>query len=54
LGNPGLKPEVTQELEFGFDATVLGDRLSIEATYYRKTTKDAIVSQPAVPSLSVR
>jgi len=50
LGNPDLKPEVGQELEAGFDASVLDGRLALQFTYYDQTTKDAIVERPALPS----
>ena len=51
LGNVDLKPEVGQELEAGFDAAFLQDRLGFEFTWYSKQTKDALVQVPALPSL---
>ena len=51
LGNPDLKPEVGQEIELGFDAALWNDRIGVEFTWYDQTTKDAIVSVPAIPSL---
>jgi hypothetical protein len=51
IGNPDLKPEVGQELEAGFDATLFDERVGIEFTYYTKKTTDAIVSVPVTPSL---
>lgn len=50
-GNPDLKPEKGQEVEFGFDASFLDERLSLEMTYFDKTTNDLILSQPLPPSL---
>ena len=50
VGNPDLKPEVTQEIEAGFDASLLKNRLSVEFTYYDKTTKDGIFSALNSPS----
>jgi len=50
VGNPNLKPEVTQEIEAGFDASLLKNRLSVEFTYYDKTTKDGIFSALSSPS----
>jgi outer membrane receptor protein involved in Fe transport len=50
LGNPNLKPERGRELELGFDAGFLRDRLGIDFTYYRTLTSDAIVRQPVPPS----
>lgn len=49
LGNPDLKPEVGKELELGFE-TGMFNRLSIDFTYFTKTTKDVIVSQAVAPS----
>jgi TonB-linked SusC/RagA family outer membrane protein len=46
LGNPDLGPEVGSELELGFDASLLNDRLGAEFTWYRRVTNDAIVSRP--------
>jgi hypothetical protein len=43
VGNQRLKPERQSEFEAGFDATVLGDRLRLEGTYYTKVSHDALV-----------
>jgi TonB-linked SusC/RagA family outer membrane protein len=51
IGNPDLKPEVGEELELGFDASMLGERVGLEFTYYTKRTRDAIVQVPVTPSL---
>jgi hypothetical protein len=51
LGNPGLKPEVGEELELGFDASILNERIGLEFTFYDKKTRDAIVAVPVVPSI---
>lgn len=51
IGNPDLKPEVGQELEAGFDATLFDERVGIEFTYYTKKTTDAIVQVRVTPSL---
>ncbi|HSL71819.1 MAG TPA: SusC/RagA family TonB-linked outer membrane protein, partial [Longimicrobiales bacterium] len=48
-GNPNLKPERGKELEVGFEAELLR-RLSIDFTYYDKTTVDVIVNQAVAPS----
>ncbi len=50
IGNPDLKPEVGEELEVGFDASFLDDRVGLEFTYYNQKTKDALVRVPALPS----
>lgn len=50
IGNAGLKPEVGQELELGFDAGLFQQRLGIEFTIYNKKINDAILSVPLKPS----
>lgn len=50
LGNPDLAPEVTRELEAGFDAGVLNDRLALEFTYYRQRTTGALFPVQYAPS----
>lgn len=50
-GNDSLKAERGQEIEFGFDASFLDERVAIEVTYFNKTTNDLILSQPLPPSL---
>ena len=45
-GNPNLKAETGQELELGFDASVLRGRLGIEFTFYNKQTIDALIQVP--------
>ncbi len=50
VGNPDLKPEVSREIEAGFDASLLNDRMSLEFTYYNKVTTDGILSAPISPS----
>jgi TonB-linked SusC/RagA family outer membrane protein len=51
LGNVDLKPEVGEEIEAGFDASFLKDRVGLELTWYSKKTRDALVQVPALPSL---
>ncbi len=50
LGNVDLKPERSRELELGFDASMLKDRLSLEFTYFNKVTKDALIQRNVDPS----
>jgi TonB-linked SusC/RagA family outer membrane protein len=50
LGNPNLKPERGKEIEVGFDAGFLQDRLGVEFTYYNAHTYDAILLRPVAPS----
>src|SRR5690606_38685274 len=50
MGNPDLRPEVAQELEVGFDASMFNGRIAAELTHYRQTTKDAILQEAVAPS----
>ena len=43
LGNAGLRPEVSTEIEGGFEAGVLDNRLGIEFTYWKRSVADALV-----------
>lgn len=52
-GNPGnteLKPERGREIEIGFDAGFLNDRLGAELTFFDKKSTDVLVSVPVPPS----
>jgi len=51
LGNRLLRPERSQEIETGFDVGLLGGRVNLEATVYRKDTKDALVQRLLAGSL---
>jgi len=53
LGLANLKPEKSKELELGFDASFFSDRINLEATYFRKSTKDALIARVLAPSLGV-
>ena len=48
-GNPSLKPERGQELEVGFEASVL-KRIGVDLTYFDKHTRDAILQRASAPS----
>ncbi|MFN2637956.1 MAG: SusC/RagA family TonB-linked outer membrane protein [Gemmatimonadaceae bacterium] len=48
VGNPDLRPERGSEIELGFESQFVGGRLGLDATYYSKTTHDALL-QVAVP-----
>jgi TonB-linked SusC/RagA family outer membrane protein len=50
LGNSELGPERGQELEAGFEASLLDNRLGIDFTFYHQVTKDAILLAPVAPS----
>ena len=49
-GNPELKAETGSEWEAGFDASLFGGVLGLEATYYNQHTRDALMSIPDAPS----
>ncbi len=51
LGDPNLGPERSKELEFGFDAGLLDDRVSLVMTYFRQRTKDALLPAQFSPTL---
>lgn len=51
VGNPELGPEVTTELEVGFESSTLNDRLNIEFSYYNQETNDALFAVSQSPSL---
>ena len=48
--NPDLKPELLEELEFGVETKLWKNRISLDFTYFKKTTNDLIVQQPLAPS----
>lgn len=51
LGNRDLRPERSTELELGVDGTFFGNRVNTELTYYKKVSKDALISKVLPPSL---
>jgi hypothetical protein len=50
LGNADLRPEVTTEVEGGFELGVFRNRLNFEVTQFRKTGRDQIFAKPLAPS----
>ncbi|MFN2326158.1 MAG: SusC/RagA family TonB-linked outer membrane protein [Gemmatimonadales bacterium] len=50
-GNQDLKAERGEEIELGFDAGLLNERLGLEVTYFNKNTKDLLLLRPLPPSL---
>ncbi len=49
-GNNGIRPEVTRENEFGFDASFLEGRFGLEFTMYHQDVKDLILKREMSPS----
>lgn len=52
-GNTLLEPERTTEYEFGFDTGFFDERLSLQFTYYNKTSEDALISRRLPGSLGL-
>ncbi len=52
-GNVDLKPERSREWELGFESGLFGGRVGFEATYYRRTTTDALISRRLAPSIGL-
>ncbi|MSR07887.1 MAG: SusC/RagA family TonB-linked outer membrane protein [Gemmatimonadetes bacterium] len=50
FGNPALKPERSEELEMGLDASLWSGRIEFNYTHYQRWVKDAIVNRPIPPS----
>ena len=50
VGNPDLGPERSQELEAGFESSILDNMVNIEFTYYYQETRDALFNVTQVPS----
>jgi TonB-linked SusC/RagA family outer membrane protein len=50
LGNADLGPEVSEEIELGFEATAWAGRVSVDFTWYDQTTKDALLGVQEAPS----
>lgn len=51
LGNSDLRPERQREFETGVDATLYGGRINVEATYYNRLSKDALLAQALPPDV---
>ena len=51
LGNPDLGPEVSQDIEVGFDAAFFDERASMELTDYNQTVTDALIDVPVSPTI---
>ncbi|MBO6533476.1 MAG: TonB-dependent receptor, partial [Muricauda sp.] len=49
-GDLNIAPERQEEIEFGFDAGFLNNRLGIEATYYKQDVTDLLLPRELAPS----
>jgi TonB-linked SusC/RagA family outer membrane protein len=50
IGNPRVEPERMTEQEYGLDATLLGQRLAVEATYFDRTITKLLLQAPLAPT----
>jgi TonB-linked SusC/RagA family outer membrane protein len=50
-GNPDIRAEKGREIELGFEAGILNDRLGIDLTFFHKKTTDQILTLPVPGSL---
>ncbi len=50
LGNAALKPELQQEIEAGFEAKLLNERIGFDFTVYNRSTRNLITEAPLDPS----
>jgi TonB-linked SusC/RagA family outer membrane protein len=51
LPNPGIKWEQSEQLDVGFDLTMLRDRFDITADYFIKTTRDLLIGNVPVSGI---
>ena len=49
-GDPNIAPERQEEIEFGFDAGLLNNRIGIEFTYYKQDVTDLLLPRELSPS----
>ena len=52
-GNSGVEPEVSTELEMGFDAAFLDDRLSAEFSHYWRKDENLLLNVPVLGSFGI-
>jgi len=48
LANPNLKWETSEQTDIGFDARLLGGKMSVAFDWYNKATKDWLIQAPVV------
>lgn len=52
FANPGLKPELHREIELGVEAKLFNNKVTLEASVYKRVSEDQIVEAPLSPSTS--
>lgn len=50
LGNPNLRPELHEEVEFGVESTMFNNKLRFDLSLYQKNTNDLITRAPIDPA----
>ncbi|MCR9081232.1 MAG: SusC/RagA family TonB-linked outer membrane protein [Cyclobacteriaceae bacterium] len=50
LGNPNLKPELHEEIEFGVEGVMFNNKLTFDLSLYEKNTRDLITQSPIDPA----
>lgn len=50
LSNPNIKPERYTEIEFGIESRWFDNRITLDASYFDRVTKDLIVTRPLDPA----
>ena len=50
LGNPNLKPELHEEVEFGVEANMFNNKVRFDLSLYQKNTRDLITAAPIDPA----
>jgi TonB-linked SusC/RagA family outer membrane protein len=53
IGNPDLKPERQTELETGADLELVNGRVRMEATYYDRLSRDALINRPLASEFGI-
>lgn len=53
IGNPDLRPERQTELETGADLELVHGRVHVEATYYDRLSRDALVNRPLASEFGI-
>jgi TonB-linked SusC/RagA family outer membrane protein len=50
LGNPNLRPELIEEVEFGTEAAMFNNKVRFDISLYEKNTRDLITESPIDPA----